>query len=541
MAFTLEPEALARLFPAHILIDHDGRILRFGPAVGHNIPAMQVGDLLTDHCGIVNSVGEPGFLALARHSGRIVQLRARETGVVLTGAIVAGGPRILLAMHLSPVSLALADESPTDMAATRRQITDYSPGDPSVDVLLLVSMQKAMLEEARTMAMSLARERQRSDGLLDRVSRVAGYLAHDFNNMLSIIRLNAQRLLGYGALGAAETRLVQMIAETAERGSGITRSLMTLSRERNDSPTRLSPDAVIELHVPYFATCAGGEVTLKTDLQATGAMVLAPNAALVNCLINLVLNARDAMVGKGEIVIATRVLSAGEGIGPEQLQISVTDTGKGMDQAVLTRVFEPFFSTKAQGNGIGLPSVRDFARTLGGEARLESHENVGTRVEVTIPVVAQEMPGTAASLCPASSSQADAPLPAPRLKCGRHVLLVEDEPYALEAVTEMLEWEGFHVIPACDDASARAALAVQLAAGHPPDILLTDILLPDGNGTDLAAFVESQVPGVGVALMSGFVPQTSQIRDKWQFIPKPLNPEHLLSAVRALPPRMAEV
>lgn len=340
--------------------------------------------------------------------------------------------------------------------------------------------------------------------LLDRMARMAGFFGHDFNNLLSIIKLNCDRLAREVDGDLHLLRLVEMIRSTAARGSALTRSLMTLTHHRHEPDQVVALDPLVRENAAFLATMVGARVRLKLDLQATGCAVRLSPAALLNALINLVINAHDAMPDGGTITLA----SAGS---DREVVLTVADTGPGMDPATLARTQQPLFSTKPHGTGLGLASVRDFMATAGGEMRIESHPGAGTRVRLVFRCLAPACSGRTMA-APSSEQQGRGAPVRSRL------LVVEDEPFALEALCELLANHGLDV---CGCSSMGAALA-ELATGA-YGVLLTDVELTDGSGAELARAGLALDPGLRVIVMSGYAAPADTVDGSWLFVRKPLN------------------
>lgn len=523
----IDETRLGRLFPAFLLVDAAGTILSTGPALRRHMPELALAARLAEQFRIEAGDGTVPLAALA-DSGQLVQLVALQSGMRLSGSVIALDRGYLFAMRYVPSQFALGAEN--------LQMSDFGPDDPMVPGLLLVGLQKALLEESRSIAAELSRERQRSLELLERISRTAGFMAHDFNNFLSIIRLNADRIDNDGSGGdgpaSRNRRLAGIISETAERASEITRSLMTLSRQRFDSRLPLDVDGLISENAAFFRTLLGPANALDLALDAAGARVEASRVALLNSVMNLLINARDAMPDGGRVSISTGIRQAqlaphGRPADPsprDYLAILISDTGTGMTPEVLDRAFEALFSTKPHGNGIGLASVLDFARDMGGEACIDSLPGEGTRLFIYLPVMVQPVAcaaaGAPASATPATTGGAAGGRP--------RVLLVEDEPYALEALAEMLEDEGLAVQGCANADEGRAALGEGRF-----DLLLTDIVLPGDSGLVFAEEACVRDPEMAVIVMSGYVPEGEAIRPSWLFLRKPINSGVLKDLIQA--------
>ena len=324
---------------------------------------------------------------------------------------------------------------------------------------------------------------------------------------------------------ARSLRMIDIIKKTSLRGTAITRSFMTLSHQRDETRTPTNIDNLIRENLSFLATIVGSRISLEASLESGVNQVIVSPVSALHCVINLLINARDAIADQGTISISTRIirmsldekkynaLDSGDFI-----VIEVTDTGSGMDDEVLSRAFEPLFSTKANGNGLGLASVLEFARAAGGDACIDSIEGVGSRTYLYLPVVRTP---TEQAAWPTDDGTSQSTMPSQR------ILLVDDEPYALEALSEILEFEGFEVTPCLSAAGALGALEAGFY-----EVLLTDIVMPDQSGIELARSAQTLQPGIKIILMSGYVPLGEDLEEAWMFIRKPLATKNLIELLR---------
>jgi CheY-like chemotaxis protein len=275
----------------------------------------------------------------------------------------------------------------------------------------------------------------------------------------------------------------------------------------------------------------GPNITLKLNLDAGDRKCVVSYSDFLNALINLLINAREAMPMGGQIALSSSVgvgLIKGDGdTDADMVQsgsyvaIHIADTGAGMSDALLSRAFEPQFSSKPNGTGLGLASVRNFALEMGGDVWLESVEGKGTTAYLHLPVVRTVAPLVAADSGPAHAGMPDA--------LGKQrILLVEDEPYALEALVEMLEAEGYAVTPCASGEEALIALGQDAY-----DVLLTDVVMPGQNGTEVARDACIAQPSIKVILMSGYVPDSAAFQPGWLFLHKPMESAKLLKLISA--------
>jgi PAS domain S-box-containing protein len=327
---------------------------------------------------------------------------------------------------------------------------------------------------------------------LEAVGQLAAGVAHDFNNMLTVISGYAGFALNH--VDPTGRKQLEHVLHAAERAGALTAQLLAFSRRQtlNRRPVRMGD--TVRAVLPMLRTMLGENVTVIEDVG--DAVVLADQAQLENMLVNLALNARDAMPRGGTLTIACGSVEIDD-LEAEVQEVApgafgflrVSDTGIGMSEAVLARVFEPFFTTKdpGEGTGLGLASVYGTVRQSGGYVDVESEPGVGTTVLVHLPL--------ADPLEPVAPPHAEEELP---VVPGR-VLLVEDEDIVRALLTEQLEHAGHEVV-----AAGTAVEALRLLEVRAFDALVTDVGLPGINGATLADSVRTLHPGLGVILISGY-------------------------------------
>lgn len=519
MLLSFSEQQIGALLPAFLHIDKQLNISAMGPGILRHLPHVRIGMPCADAFHIVNYDAARFF-----QKGIDVQpvsLIAREGGIQLNGAAIFHDAGCLFA-----VRFAISEEM---FADSTMDLRDFGHADPVILSTMLIVLQRAMLEESQANAIELAHERQRSTELLERTSRIAGYMAHDFNNLLSVIRLNTDRLSRQFGTDDKIRNLAGIIQEMAARGSEITQSLMTLSLQRTDTRQPLSIDQVIHDNMGILDSVVGPKITLKLDLDADDRKCVVSYSDFLNALINLLMNARQAMPMGGQIDLSSAVEvgsiqsdGVGHGATPNTyVIIRIADTGIGMSDALLSRAFEPQFSSKPNGTGLGLASVRNFAVEMGGDVWLESVEGKGTTAYLRLPVVRTVAPFVA-------TDSARAPASAPEAIGKQRILLIEDEPYALEALVEMLEAEGYAVTPCASGKEALVALGQDAY-----DVLLTDVVMPGQNGTEVARDACIAQPSLRVILMSGYVPDSATFQPGWLFLQKPMESAKLLQLISA--------
>ncbi|MBK1658413.1 PAS domain-containing hybrid sensor histidine kinase/response regulator [Paracraurococcus ruber] len=385
----------------------------------------------------------------------------------------------------------------------------------------------------RTAELVAVAETLRQVQKMEAVGQLTGGIAHDFNNMLQgvagAVELARRRI----AEGRTEQvpRYLEAAHQAADRAAGLTRRLLAFARRQHLDPRPVGPDGLIAGMADLIRRTVGPGIRLVLDLREDAGCVLCDANELESALLNLCINARDAMAEGGRLAIGTQRLPLSEaevagqdGMLPgEYIVISVADTGTGMPPEVLDRVFEPFFTTKllGQGTGLGLSQVYGFARQTGGRVGIESRPGEGTTVRLFLP-----------NRPPA---EAPAPPPAPaaalpeRAGAGEVVLLVDDEAAARGPAAERLRELGYRVLEASDGPTALRILG----DGAAIDLLVTDVGLPGGmNGRQLSEAVQERRPDLPVLFITGYA--GTALPPGHEVIAKPFALEALAGRVRSL-------
>jgi PAS domain S-box-containing protein len=386
------------------------------------------------------------------------------------------------------------------------------------------------LQKLRILARQRAAEAQLQQvRKMDTMGRLAGDVAHDFNNLLTAINGHAH-LLGSQVDGNDSARHhLAAILQATDRAAVTTRQLLAFSRRQELRPRVVQPNSVVFELRKLIGRLLPANITLETPLDPEAGLVHADPTQLELVLMNLAINARDAMPHGGTLTITSgNVLLDGElaqqqRLGPgEYVELSVRDTGIGMDPATLERIFEPFFTTKpGTGTGLGLSSAYGLIAAMGGALTVASQPTRGSAFTIHLPRVLAEDP-----------NQTPTPLRLPAAGGNETVLLVEDDPSVLSLARESLQHHGYHVL-AADDAES----ALRLAAHHPGaiDLLLSDLMLPRLGGNELAIKLRSQRPAVRVVFISGYSADAfASARDLPHagFLAKPFTIDELMRAVR---------
>jgi PAS domain S-box-containing protein len=433
------------------------------------------------------------------------------------------------------------------------------PGhDPTLlcGVLTDLTTQKLHLQElakANAQLVSEIAERERAQDALrhaqkmEAIGRLTGGIAHDFNNMLQAVT---------GGIALARTRLASGRVEdtekllgaalmAADRAATLTRRLLAFGRRQTLDPKLVALDALIGGMKGLIEQTVGPGITVEFRLENDSWPVMCDPNQLENALLNLVINARDALPAGGRVSIETTHVTLDDadtrhrdGVEPgDYVRITVADTGIGMPADVLAHAFEPFFTTKpdGQGTGLGLSQLEGFVRQSLGTVRLESRLGTGTSVHVYLPRCRAELSGATETVASRHKHRpAEAAVPAT-------VLLVEDEEMIREFVTEALLESGYRVIEAADGPSGLTALQAALRAPRENEvrILVTDIGLPGGlNGRQLADAARELMPDLPVLLITGYGADAysgkQQLGSRVSLLSKPFALEALTGRVQAM-------
>ena len=395
--------------------------------------------------------------------------------------------------------------------------------------------QSCILSISRDITEQLALEAQlRQAQKMEAIGNLAGGVAHDFNNILGVIIGYCDLTIDELAPGTSVAKNVARIKKASVRAAGLTRQLLTFGRRQVVFPVVLHLDSAIQGVTSMLLRMVSEDVRITVDAEAGPRNIKADPGQLEQIVMNLVVNARDAMPQGGDIRIATahRTLEprdlaeySGCAVG-SYLALVVSDTGHGMSPATMSSIFEPFFTTKevGVGTGLGLSTVYGIVKQCGGTIRVSSELGKGAAFEVLFPEVHEPVTRHA-------STEATVRKPA---QAGV-ILLVEDSESLRELITIMLQQGGYEVIEACD---AESALRLLRESEKKPDLLLTDVIMPGRTGVELLAEALREYPAMRGLFMSGYSPDLLSERggsvEESAFLQKPFNLPTLLAKVHGI-------
>jgi hypothetical protein len=369
---------------------------------------------------------------------------------------------------------------------------------------------------------------------LESIGRLAGGISHDFNNMLFAIRGYAELLeldmTNDGPIDRERALTsLRAVSDAADRASALTAQLLAFSRQQVVTPKVLDVNQSVRAVEPMLRRLIGEQNRLVLALDAATGRIMCDAGQLDQIVINLVINARDAMPDGGTITVETANAVFDEAYAIEHMdvdpgqyvRVSVTDTGVGMDHETRQHIFEPFFTTKdvGKGTGLGLATIYGIVSQAGGHIWLYSEPGHGSTFKLYFPRV------------DAGARSADVPEARPGATA-RTIVVVEDDPMVQGVTAALLERAGYRVL-AFDD--GHEALRMILSGEHNVDLVVTDVIMPDISGIEVAERVMDRLPGVGVVLLSGYTAETLDLARTVErgavFVSKPVTSSELLRAV----------
>lgn len=364
---------------------------------------------------------------------------------------------------------------------------------------------------------------------LESVGRLAGSVAHDFNNHLTVINGFASLLQQEAEPGTLFSESLEQIHDAGERAAALTRQLLAFSRKEIEHHEALNPNVVIEGLQKMINRLMGENVTLQLDLDPEVGFVMADASHLEQIIMNLTINARDAVARSGHVTIRTsKVILQGNEAWPKRcgpyVKLTVVDNGSGMTPEVQQHIFEPFFTTKdrSRGTGLGLSTVYGIVERTKGFIEVESELGHGSSFHVFLPSIPDPEGGAQGK---SWSSE--------ELRGGETVLVVEDDDNVRNTAVGILKHYGYQVLEA---ANGGDALAVQDGFDGSIDLIISDLMMPGMSGTELVQQLHRTKPHLKVIYVSGYAGQSIR-KDEFlaagaHFVPKPYTPETLLKVVR---------
>lgn len=387
--------------------------------------------------------------------------------------------------------------------------------------LIYASGRDVTEERAREAELAAAREEVAQFQKIETLGQLTGGVAHDFNNLLTPIIGGLDLLARRSSLAERDRRLIDGALQSAERARLLVQRLLSFARRQQLEARAVDPQALLHGLRDLIERSIGPRIRVEIAVAADTPPVLVDANQLELAVLNLALNARDAMPEGGTLTLSARPSTAQmeAGLAPGAYVIfSVADTGTGMDVETQRRAIEPFFSTKGvgQGTGLGLSMAHGLAAQSGGKLGIESEVGQGTTISLWLPATEP-----VAAVAEAPPRIADA--------TRRHVLVVDDEPLVRATITDMLEEQGHRV----DAVPSGAAALAWVAKGPAPDLVLTDYLMPEMTGAALARHLRDAHPDLPVVIVTGFARLDDPALTGLRTLAKPFSPNDLARTVSA--------
>jgi PAS domain S-box-containing protein len=490
----------------------------------------------------------PDAMVVVDQAGEIVLLNVQAekqfgyqrdelVGQPVTNIIPEGFAERLIADDLRSAADALAQQIGTgiELSARRKDGTEFpieimlSPLDSAEGILVTAAIRDISVRKAAENELLHAQK-------LESIGRLAGGIAHDFNNMLSIIRGYAELLDQDLSLANRDQlnldhalRSVRAISSAADRTAILTAQLLAFSRQQVVKRQVLDINGAVKAIQPMLGQLLGEKLNLELKLDPAAGNIRADPGQIDQIVVNLVVNARDAMPEGGTVTIETAT-TGGASPAPapwaatsgSYVLLAVSDNGIGMDQTTRQHIFEPFYTTKniGKGTGLGLATTHGIVHQAGGYITLDSEPGQGSAFHLYFPRI---------------DSAADEPpriVPSDGFVGVGRILVVEDEPDLRELTTQLLQRAGYDVVAAADGEEALAVANVEERF----DVLVTDVVMPNLSGIELAERMMDRDPMLAVVVLSGYTPETLDLERVTaagaSFVPKPITSARLLEAVR---------
>ena len=528
-------ELIGKLFPFHFAIDADGHIVLAGPRWAKIAPFLCVGAKFSEQLEIDRPTGVADFCTITQHDESVFLLSLRQRPQFKLRGQFIPIPNQARASHVLFVGGPWITRL-TDMAEHGLEVHDFPPHDPRGDLLVLLQTHESTLADLKALTCRLRAQMERQGQLeaqlrqiqkMELVGRFAGGMAHNFNNILMAIHGYAALALSRVPAGDPIRGWVEQIRSAADHAASLTRELLAMSRQHPIRLEKLDLRRELAETEMLLRPLLGERIELTCEVDFTTGHVIADSAALKQIIMNLVINARDAMPDGGavKISVAPAAKAPSESLRKgDFIEIRVADTGIGMDEATKSRIFEPFFTTKEVGKGVGLglSSVYGLVEQVGGLIEVESELGCGTTFHVLLPRV--EGIGEVA---------VEAVI-APSGGRGERILLVEDEPLVRKLLEQLLSRAGYQV---SSSLGSDAALEM-VKRGRPFELLITDVVMPGLSGPQLAERIEDTFGSTPTIFMSGYSEDVALRKDMLKphqrYMPKPFAPPELLASIREL-------
>lgn len=381
MTVSLNANQLKTYFPTFIQLSMDGSIIALGPRLKDRLRLAKIDDHWSNHFSLIRPVGDPDWAKLARFQMPIT-FQTRVSNLQMEGNVIqTSDGYFLTTRYVLPTLKAMVDAG--------LNLSDFSSSDSYVDRLILTELHVEITKQAYNNSLQMDEIRARGAAFDRFMARIFGFLAHDYANAIYIVRLQLERLkeMIVTPLGVD---IISTIERSVEKASDLTKSLVALSKDGVQNSGSLSVDSSINEHKSILTAIVGPSINLSFSLRAENALSSVDKAGFIACLLHLLDNARDALMGKGAISVETEIRRL-SGPAPAKagyyIQVSVIDGGSGIAPELLYRAKEPFYSTKDNHPGLGLSLVHGWCEKHHGMLALDQASTGGLSAKILIPVL----------------------------------------------------------------------------------------------------------------------------------------------------------
>ncbi len=505
------------------LPEEDAFVLRAGVGLGEARMGMEELLPATTQTGYTLRTGKPVIVEDIHHETRFaIDQRLLDRGMVSSASVVVPG---------SPSSFGI-------LIVHADRPRHFSEDDIHFLRTIANLIAQVMRRTATEYALRESERQLRQSQKMEAVGSLAGGIAHDFNNLLTVIHSYTQLVIDELDEREASHEGLGEVLRATDQAALLTRKLLAFSRQDVPRPEILDLNETVRELERMIGRIIGGHIELTLELAPDLPTVEIDPGQIEQMILNLSINARDAMPQGGRLIVSTREVqesapkSTGDtvvGIPMRCVCLSISDTGCGMDAETQARIFEPFFTTKdpLQGTGLGLSTVYGIASQAGGKIEVHSEEGRGSVFEIILPASAEEVPVRTRELEPTTDPACE---PATET-----ILLAEDDPRIRKLLRGALKAQGYRVLVAED---GQAGLDLAEEHEEAIDLLLTDIVMPKLSGTQLATALQEKRPGIRTILMSGYAEgsatQSTPLPQHDAFINKPFKLAKLVSCVRSV-------
>ena len=492
-----------------ILIVEDGRVIARDLA----LRLTRMGFVIA---GVTPS-GEEALVLAERERPDLVLMDIRLEGE-MDG--IAAADHIRAHLQLPVVFLTAAVDDATLRAASVTEAFGYIV-KPAQDRELRIVIEMALYKHAAEQQRRRLEQQLRRSEKMDAIGQLAGGIAHDFNNVLMAILSNCRSLISELPSNERSYHHASLIQASAERAARMTRQLLAFGRDDQEQPVALDLGAQIDHTTAMLAPLMGENLKVVTSIAPDLHAVLGRSSEIEQVVMNLVVNARDAMPGGGTVTIAASNVPGGD-----EVLLTVTDTGEGMNETTRERIFEPFFTTKevGVGTGLGLATVYAIVTRSRGRIHVTSELGRGTTFAIWLPSTTAP-PAGATAAPPATPDELTTPI-------AGTIVLVEDDQQVRTVIRDILEQAGLRVMEACDGIEALCACR---ANPGEIDLVLSDVVMPKLGGAELARNLAIDAPRTRIIYMSGYPNRPlpgGRNPDLGTVLQKPFTPVQLLDWIR---------